>query len=592
MRGLGPGSRYWQVRRDLHQGKQAMTIEFTCVCGKQIRAKDEWVGRRAKCTQCGQILTVPLPDAAGAPPAAGTYDLLNQELSAQTEAPPATTPFASSGPRSQKKRGFFNRLARKLGAREILFKWQEPLWYRSRVREDVSIRWTAAGGAWAAVAGVFLVFFGANVNPPPIWAAVLVGAMFGLMPGWMILFVGRKTASGLVRVYRHEISRVRYYTALDFHSWTETATWPHEAIERCVIVPEEVLGKSFSVMLLTTDSGTDIVGIPRKVDLGHLSEHLTESGIQVERGESVPASFTKKLGMGAPTVFGVIGTVCFMGGLTFYVQHAGPKKPLIAEAEEFDDKFPETVPQDAIGDLHDSIKHLDLPPKSRPPSRPQSAPQNERRSSPSDVLPESMPVRPTLPGPEPPIDLPFAGGFGDSPQEFPSKQIESLMSSTGPSYGTPGPRPVPAAALKPGDTNLVGGSGGFPFRTVDPDGKAVIGFRYSMGSWAGQPALHALEPVFSRDNSAGSRHVLLAREGYVVAGLKVHAGDFVHGVQVVFTAIQADGKLNPADSYTSEWIGESSETTTSLGATGAKVLGVHGRRGAIVDSIGLVTEVP
>lgn len=562
-----------------------MTIEFTCVCGKQIRAKDEWVGRRAKCTQCGQILTVPLPDAAGALPVAATYDLLNEELSAQTETPPATTPFASSGPRPQTKRGFFNRLARKLGAREILFKWQEPLWYRSRVREDVLVRWTAAGGAWAAVTGVFLVLFGGNVNPPPMWAAVLVGAMFGLMPGWMILFVGRKTASGLVRVYRHEICRVRYYTALDFHSWTETATWPHEVIERCVIVPEEVLGKSFSVMLLTTDCGTDIVGIPRKVDLGHLSEHLTESGIQVERGETVPASFTKKLGMGAPTVFGVIGVICFMAGLIFYLQHAGTRKPQIAQAEEFDDKFPETVPQDAIGDLHDSIERLNAS------SRPKSQPQNERQVETNDPLPEPASPWPAVPNDRPPIELPFSRGFGESPQEVPSQRIESMMGSRNTSQSTQRTMSVPSTPLQPGDTELVGGSGGFPFRTVDPDGKSVLGFHYFMGSWAGQQALQKLEPIYSKPGLDTSEKLILARDGYVVGGLKVHAGDFVHGLQVVFMAIQADGRLDPADSYTSEWIGESSETTTSLGATGAKVLGVHGRRGAIMDSIGLITEV-
>jgi hypothetical protein len=565
-----------------------MTIEFTCACGKQIKAKDEWSGRRAKCTQCGQILTVPLPDAMGAPPTGGAYDLLNDELSAQTEPQPVSTPFASSGPRPQTERGFFGRLAKKLGAREILFKWNEPLWYRPRLRGDVPLRWTAAVGAWAAMTGLFLVLFGGNINPPPMWAAVLVGAVFGLLPAWAILFVGRKNASGLVRVYRHEIYRTRSYTALDFHGWTEWATWPHEAIERCVIVPEEALGQSFSVMLLTTDCGTEIVGIPRKVDLGHLSEHLTESGIHVERGESVPASYTKKLGMGAPTVFGVIGVVCFLGGLVFYLEHAGNRKPEVAEREEFDDKFPDGVPHDAIDDHREMMERFKVSPK--PQGKPQ--PQNERRNAANDEPPAPVSPRPTLPGREFPMGARFPRGFGDSGREFPSARIESLMGARGRSNVTPGPTPAPAAPLEPGDTELVGGSGGFPFRSVDPDGKAVLGFRYSMGSWAGQEALRELEPVFSRASSRGSGQVLLAREGYVVGGLKVHASGSVHGVQVVFMAIQPDGKLNPADLYTSDWIGVSSPSATSLGSTGARVLGLHGRLAAILDAVGLVTEVP
>ena len=35
---------------------------------------------------------------------------------------------------------------------------------------------------------------------------------------------------------------------------------------------------------------------------------------------------------------------------------------------------------------------------------------------------------------------------------------------------------------QPGDTELAGGTGGVPFRTIDSGGKPVVGFRYSTGS--------------------------------------------------------------------------------------------------------------
>jgi hypothetical protein len=42
---------------------------FTCPCGKQLKAKDEDAGRRTKCPDCGQELTIPGPDEAVRPAA-------------------------------------------------------------------------------------------------------------------------------------------------------------------------------------------------------------------------------------------------------------------------------------------------------------------------------------------------------------------------------------------------------------------------------------------------------------------------------------------------------------------------------------------
>jgi hypothetical protein len=40
-----------------------MPIEFACQCGKSFRAADEHAGRRAKCSQCGEVLTIPAASA-------------------------------------------------------------------------------------------------------------------------------------------------------------------------------------------------------------------------------------------------------------------------------------------------------------------------------------------------------------------------------------------------------------------------------------------------------------------------------------------------------------------------------------------------
>lgn len=45
-----------------------MTIPFACSCGKSFQAKDEFAGKRTKCPACGQVLVIPQPSRADAPP--------------------------------------------------------------------------------------------------------------------------------------------------------------------------------------------------------------------------------------------------------------------------------------------------------------------------------------------------------------------------------------------------------------------------------------------------------------------------------------------------------------------------------------------
>ncbi len=69
----------------------------------------------------------------------------------------------------------------------------------------------------------------------------------------------------------------------------------------------------------------------------------------------------------------------------------------------------------------------------------------------------------------------------------------------------------------------------------------------------------------------------------------VDAGRYVHAVQIVFMRIGSDGRLDPSDRYTSDWLGFRTEKSpTTIGGTGAVVLGVQGRGAAVVDALGLV----
>jgi len=76
--------------------------------------------------------------------------------------------------------------------------------------------------------------------------------------------------------------------------------------------------------------------------------------------------------------------------------------------------------------------------------------------------------------------------------------------------------------------------------------------------------------------------------GYAVGALAVDGEDLVNALQIKFMRINADGTLDPSDSYTSPVIGNwTGKAPVVLGGTGAPVIGIHGRRGVVLDAVGL-----
>src|SRR5687767_13584352 len=59
------------------------TVDFTCVCGKQIRFKAEHAGKKTKCPDCNATITVPSPEADEAE----DYDEYNEEDASTSSLP-------------------------------------------------------------------------------------------------------------------------------------------------------------------------------------------------------------------------------------------------------------------------------------------------------------------------------------------------------------------------------------------------------------------------------------------------------------------------------------------------------------------------
>ena len=164
----------------------------------------------------------------------------------------------------------------------------------------------------------------------------------------------------------------------------------------------------------------------------------------------------------------------------------------------------------------------------------------------------------------------------------PSGRQPPISFGEGPRHGSS------RTTVKTVDSPLVGGSGGGPRRSVDRDGRPMVGVRHSMGSWAGEDAIRSFDPLFERGRPRPGSKELFAKDGYAVGAIQVDGDKYVNAIRVAFMRIDGD-RLNQKDSYVSEWIGKpTGRPPKTLNGDGAFVVGVHGRGTAILDAVGLI----
>ena len=245
-----------------------------------------------------------------------------------------------------------------------------------------------------------------------------------------------------------------------------------------------------------------------------------------------------------------------------------------------------------------------VPPPVPPPSRPAEEPagggaapglgQNAATPSKSEPKPPldqpaTDPADPVPGRPNPFGAGPWRGMSMDDLQRPPTIRFGGPVQPTAPLHAGPHPA-TPLSTVKTIDSQLVGGSLGWPWRTVDTAGRPVIGVRHSLGRWDDQDTLGIFEPIFDRKNSPPGANELFAKDGYAVGAIQVDGADFVNAVRVAFMRIEGD-RLNPKDTYISDWIGKlTGRDPVTINGNGAIVVGVHGRRGAILNAVGLVCK--
>lgn len=141
------------------------------------------------------------------------------------------------------------------------------------------------------------------------------------------------------------------------------------------------------------------------------------------------------------------------------------------------------------------------------------------------------------------------------------------------------------------DTEFVGGNGGGRGERIVDETSLVYGIECKFSEWMGQQCVNRIAPLFSRDQERNLPVGAVAKEGYAVGAVKVYGGEFVNALQLVFMRVKDNGQLDPSDSYTSAVLGGRMRVKPrTLTGNGAPIIGIHVRRGLIVDALALVVN--
>jgi hypothetical protein len=141
------------------------------------------------------------------------------------------------------------------------------------------------------------------------------------------------------------------------------------------------------------------------------------------------------------------------------------------------------------------------------------------------------------------------------------------------------------------------GKGGTWFTNADQAKRPMVGLNMTMMRWAGKnDVINRIEPIFdpqTKSSKEATRIIDVAKPGYAISGLHINGDDYSHCVRIIYAKIDGN-KLNPEDTYTTDWLGDpfTNERDQEIGNSGHLVIGIYGKQGMNVDGIGLVLLDP
>ncbi len=185
-----------------------------------------------------------------------------------------------------------------------------------------------------------------------------------------------------------------------------------------------------------------------------------------------------------------------------------------------------------------------------------------------------------------------------TPDQVAGAEAEMMLNSFRPPVrGVAGPgvgaiEPVSPTAKGP---TVVGGNGPGPFggsphfKDLAPAGGLLVGVEVVIGRPYGDELVRSVRPIYrvgereSKGKQFGtvldSPRTLKAKAGYAVGGITAKARNVCDGFSLTFMKV-ANGKLDPTDSYESEWVGWNGPVAAVKATSdGTPVVGLTGRVG-------------
>lgn len=454
-----------------------------------------------------------------------------------------------------------------LGSTELA--WQEPPFYRIRLRRDALWRLLICVGIGLVAAG-FMLGAASFRNVPRDWNFALAVGPIAFLVALLCIFGRQGPLDGRVVLHRDTIRRTTVSCGAPFFIVWSWESWEYDQISKCVFIPAKTVGHRFTIMLVSYGDSQDMIAIPKRVDLRKVVGILQKHGVRVLRGSCLPQHTTQGLSFRVPTITVAGGLIALMVGLVLY----STQRP----------------PEDKPMSQRPSIPGLDEMRDTRFPS---FAPPNNLWGTSAPNLPEDRPNQELDDMRQMRNDMrQMRGGMRQMGGGMRRERSPSFSSpERPPGLAAPGiPRSNNTQAVSYVLTETVGGTGGVAFRRVDYQGRPVIGVQCILRSWAGGKYVGRLTPLFDRTR-ATRPNTIFAKEGYALGAIHVWASEFVDGIKLVFMKLNDDTSLQLSDSYEADTIGSATTGTAKIiTSDGRLIVGFHGRRGAIMDAIGLAVR--
>ncbi|HEX5102525.1 MAG TPA: hypothetical protein VFV87_01860, partial [Pirellulaceae bacterium] len=147
---------------------------------------------------------------------------------------------------------------------------------------------------------------------------------------------------------------------------------------------------------------------------------------------------------------------------------------------------------------------------------------------------------------------------------------------------------LPLLAFGPADVQPLGREihGDHLFQDIAPPGGWLVGLRVTKGKpWDG--AIVALQPIYQvggeyhlgqtcgSGRQALQHEQFLAKPGYAVGKIEARLGLIMNAVRIEFYKVD-DGRLNPADSYSTDWFGAEGGGPHAFNGEGSPLVGLAG----------------